>query len=109
MSRSLYIPLIALAGIIIYGTTQAARSELPPPSAPVYAETSPTRSEPAPPVRPPPPPPPAPRLLSEVEAEAQAAAEATRDSAAIPGPLPSAPAGSAALDGGRSASNAPEL
>ncbi|WP_412069623.1 hypothetical protein [Rubrivirga sp. IMCC43871] len=74
MSRSLFIPLMALAGIILYGTTQAARPELAPPSAPVYDELTPrpTASE-ASIHRPPPP---APRLQSEVEAEERTAAEA---------------------------------
>ena len=87
MSRSLLLPMLALAGIILYGTTQAARPDLPPPSTPVvdgptYEEMVLSPTEPEAPTRPPPPPP-APRLQSEVEAEARA--EAVRRPAATAG------------------------
>ncbi|WP_412061079.1 hypothetical protein [Rubrivirga sp. IMCC45206] len=81
MPRSLVLPLVALAGIVLYGTTQAARPALPPPAESAAEAMAPARVEPmAPPPRAMPPPPPAPRLQSEVEAEARA--QAARDSAA---------------------------
>ena len=69
MSRSIIIPALGLAGIIIYGATQASSPEperVAP--APIVYESD-TYTELPPPTRPPP----APRLRSELEAEARRA------------------------------------
>ncbi len=77
MSRSILLPVLGLAAIILYGTTQAAR-----PTAEEVARNDtrealepqrlPSRATPAPP------PPPAPRLRSEIEAEATARTDSIR-------------------------------
>jgi type IV secretory pathway VirB10-like protein len=79
VSRSLILPIIGLAGIILYGTTQAA---LPTADEVSQAQAS-ARPAPPPPraqAEAPPPPPPAPRLRSVVEAEeaARARTDSTR-------------------------------
>lgn len=74
MSRTILLPILGLAAIILYGTTQAAR-----PSADEVARIQvDTPAETQPPRRAAPPPPPAPRLRSEIEAEAAARADSIR-------------------------------
>lgn len=87
MSRSILLPLLGLVGIILYGTTQAARPpyetetrvemDAPPPIRQPAAARPPARRTPASS------PPPAPRLRSEVEAEAARADSAASEPEAV--------------------------
>ena len=69
MSRSILLPVFALMGIVLYGTTRAARpaADLPDPSGTRVEIADPSPEGPSYQA---PPPPPAPRLRSEIEAEA---------------------------------------
>lgn len=75
MSRSIILPILGLAAIILYGTTQAALPTAEDVSQ-MQEAARPARQAPPPRGAPPPAPPPAPRLRSEIEAEEAALARA---------------------------------
>ncbi len=74
----MYVPILFLMGIILYGTTQASKPPVASGQPGEAAQAGYTEMEPSPPLQRVEPPPPAPRLQSELEAEAQRQAEAER-------------------------------
>ena len=81
MSRSIVLPLLALAAVVLYGTTMAGSPDEVRPPAVVDI---PSAQAPAPAVAPIGPPPPAPRLRSELEADSAGSAVAAPDSSSAP-------------------------
>ena len=90
MSRSTILPILGLAGIVLFSVNRAGAPP-PVPDDPFYTDGfSESYAEPQPVAAEEPPPPPAPRLKSDVEAEearkttrADSAARATRDTAGV--------------------------
>ena len=83
MPRSILLPILALAGVVLFGTTRAGRPAVAPEPR-VVVDDTPRRVEvELPEARPMTPPPPAPTLRSRVEPEAIRPDSA--DAGAVPG------------------------